>query len=300
MSGRSLSRPRRVAIATVLGLAAALALAGPSAAVEPTAFGHVIKPAAKQNYPQARAASEQRYGRPGVIRYFDSNAPDSWATFNTKLTDHTGIISFRIAPTTVLSGAADSQLRTWFSQAPTTRVTYWSYMHEPEDDIVRGAFTKPDYRAAWAHIAQIARSVGNDRLKATLILMCYTVNKASKRTWTDYYSPGDIDVLGWDCYNHGEARGVYGEPATLYQRAIDVSRSTGLPWGMAEFGSRLAAGDSTGAGRAAWLRKVSRYFADQGAQFASYFNTNGAGSDYRLLDEPSRQAWYDVVSDQTP
>jgi hypothetical protein len=70
---------------------------------------------------------------------------------------------------------------------------------------------------------------------------------------------------------------------------------------MDEFRSRLAAGDTTGAGRAAWLLKVSRYFKDQGAIFASYFDTNGDGkSDYRLLDEPSRQAWRDVISDQIP
>jgi hypothetical protein len=157
------------------------------------------------------------------------------------------------------------------------------------------------YRAAWARIAGLARQANNPQLRATLILMCYTVNPQSGRTWTNYYAAGNIDVLGWDCYNQDEKRGVYGEPTNLYSRAITTSRNAGLPWGMAEFGSLLAAGDATGAGRAAWPLKVSRYFRDEGALFASYFDTNGDGkSDYRLLDEPSRRAWYDVVSDQTP
>jgi hypothetical protein len=106
--------------------------------------------------------------------------------------------------------------------------------------------------------------VNNPQLRATLILMCFTVNPASGRNWTNYYSPGNIDVLGWDCYNHGEARGVYGDPATLYSRAIQVSRGAGLPWGMAEIGSTLARGDTTGTRRAAWLIDVARYLGGQG------------------------------------
>lgn len=302
---------RRLALATAVGLgtwsAAMTGLAAPASAatgdalVAGTAFGAVVKPAKGESYQQALARSESRYGRLGVIRYFDSNSPDSWSTFTNKLGDHTAIISFRISPTTVLSGSADSQLLAWFRSAPTDRVTYWSYMHEPEDDIARGSFTMSSYRNAFARIAGLARQAGNPQLRSTLILMCYTVNPASGRTWTNYY-PGDgvIDVLGWDCYNHGENRGVYGKPATLYSRAVETSRAAGLPWGMAEIGSRIARGDTTGAGRAAWLTSVAKYLHGEGAEFVSYFDTNGAGTDYRLLDEPSRQAWYDVVSDQTP
>jgi hypothetical protein len=295
----------------VAGLGAGAASARPAGAAvgatidattTSTAFGNVVKPQGTQTYQQALSISESRYGgRLAVIRYFDGNAPDDWATFTSKLTDHTGIISFRIAPATVISGSADAMLLNWFRTAPTDHVTYWSYMHEPEDDIERGSFTASQFRTAWARIAGLARQAANPQLKATLILMCYTVNKASGRTWTNYYSPGDVDVLGWDCYNHGEKKGIYGEPTNLYSRAITVSRNAGLPWGMAEFGSLLALGDTTGEGRAAWLVKVSKYFADEGALFASYFDTNGDGkSDYRLLDEPSRLAWNSVISDQTP
>jgi hypothetical protein len=295
---------RGLALVTALALGTMLAgIVSPgsaSAATGDTAYGAVVKPASGESYQQALARSESRYGRLGIVRYFDSNAPDPWSTFNSKLTDHTAIISFRISPTTVLNGSADAQLLSWFRSAPTDRITYWSYMHEPEDDIAGGAFTMANYRAAFARVAGLARQANNPQLRATLILMCYTVNPASGRNWTNYYSPGNVEVMGWDCYNHGENRGVYGKPDTLYSRAIETSRSVGLPWGMAEIGSRIARGDTTGAGRAAWLTSAARYLHTEGAEFVSYFDTNGAGTDYRLNDEPSRQAWYDVVSDQTP
>jgi len=300
---RMSARVRRIARITAAGVAAAalsVGTAGVAVAVTPTAFGAVVKPKSGETYPQALASSESRYGRLGVIRYFDGNAPDDWSLYNSKFTDHTSIISFRIPPSTVNSGSADATLRTWFRNAPTTRTTYWTYMHEPEDEIPR-SYSALAYRTAWQRVADIAAANAPDTMVATFILQCYTVNPASHRTWTDYY-PGAqyVDVLGWDCYNHGEKRGVYGEPATLYSRAIDVSRQAGKPWGMAEIGSKLATGDTTGSGRAAWLRKAAVYLHNEGAQFVSYFDTNGAGTDYRLLDEPSRQAWYDVVSDQTP
>jgi hypothetical protein len=314
MSARTTAAVRRIALTTSVGLAVALLVASTSpgsVAAEPdpaasdladtgTAFGAVVKTQGGETYQQALARSESRYGRLGIIRYFDGNAPDSWSLFNSKLTDHTGIISFRIAPNTVNSGQFDDALRTWFANAPRDRTTYWSYMHEPEDDIARGAFTAAAFRTAWARVAGLAREAGNPQLHATLIMMCFTVNPSSGRTWTNYYSEGNVDVLGWDCYNHGENRGVYGSPATLYSRAINVSRGAGLPWGMAEIGSKLARNDTTGAGRAAWLTSVARYLHTEGAEFVSYFDTNGAGTDYRLLDEPSRRAWFDVVSDQTP
>jgi hypothetical protein len=287
--------------ALLVTLVVAALPAAPAGAEEPgTAFGAVVKAQRGETYQQARARSETRYGRLGVIRYFDRSDLDGWDLLDQRLTDHTGIVSFRIPPATVNSGAADAELLAWFRAAPTGRTTYWSYMHEPEDEVRRGDFSAAAYRSAWARIAGLAGQVGNPQLEATLILMCYTVNPASGRTWTDYYAAGSVEVLGWDCYNHGEKRGVYGDPATLYSRAVTVSRNAGLPWGMAEIGSLLAAGDTTGAGRAAWLTRVARYLHAEGAEFVSYFDTNGAGTDYRLLDEPSRQAWYDVVSDQVP
>jgi len=288
-----------LAAATMAPVTATAGTAVEAEAVSSTRFGAVVKPLKGESYADALARSEARYGRLGIIRYFDRGELDPWSLLNARLTDHPAIVSIRIPPSDVVSGVADKALRTWFSSAPTDRRIWWSYMHEPEDEIARGDYTAAEYRAAFRRVSDIAAEAQNWRLRATLILMCYTVNPKSGRNWQDYYAPGAVDVLGWDCYNHGEKRGVYGKPATLYGNAIATSRDAGLPWGMAEIGSKIADGDD-GTGRGAWLRSVASYLYGEGALFVSYFDTNGAGADYRLLDEPSRQAWYDVVSDQMP
>jgi hypothetical protein len=285
-----------------LGLAAAAALvpAASASGADPIRFGAAVKPQGTESYQTAFARSEQRYGRLGVVRYFDGNGPDAWSSLEAKFSDRPAIVSFRISPSTVLSGSQDSALRSWFATAPTDRPTWFAYLHEPEDNIARGEFTAAQFRDAFAHVAAIADSVGNPQLHATLVLMCYTVNPTSGRNWRNYYADGAVDVIGWDCYNHKWRSNSYGTPENLMGRAVTTSETAGVPWGIAELGSVLANGDD-GRGRAAWLTASARYIATEGGIFLSYFDTSGAkGTNYRLTDEPSRQAWYDVVSDQNP
>ena len=99
---------------------------------------------------------------------------------------------------------------------------YWTYYHEPEDNIEAGAFTAAQYRAAWQRISSLALRANNPRLHATLILMCYTLTPASGRSFADYY-PGDayIDVLAWDCYNQVWAKGQYIAPADPVRRCAE-------------------------------------------------------------------------------
>jgi hypothetical protein len=294
-------RHRLVVLATALALGVvAVITSSPSDAAAGTAFGAVVKPKRGDTFSAALRRSENAYGGLGVIRYFDGNAPDSWADLTSKLTTHNAIVSWRIAPKAVLSGTYDAQIHDWFAAAPRDRTTWYSYMHEPEDNIARGEFTAADYRAAFAHVSELARQVGNPQVKSTLILMCYTVNPASGRNWSNYFAgSASVDVLGWDCYNHGSGAAGYGTPAKLLATAIATSEGAGMPWGIAELGSTLAPGDA-GSGRAAWLTACAQYLAAHGALFVSYFDTNGAGTDYRLLDPPSIQAWHDVVVDQIP
>jgi hypothetical protein len=164
------------------------------------------------------------------------------------------------------------------------------YYHEPEDNIENGEFSASEYRSAWRRIAGLADRTGNPRLWATLVLMCYSVNPGSGRNWRDYYPGGDvIDVLGWDCYNHGHRKGEYAAPQNIYAKSIEISRAAGKPFGYAEMGSVLLPGDN-GTGRAAWLRSVASYLNSQGPLWVSYFDTK-LDVDFRLLDGPSQRAW---------
>jgi hypothetical protein len=283
------------------GPASAVLTRSSAAASTPTAspdgplYGALVKPTGSQSYQQALAASEGRYGRLGIVRYFDGAAPEPWSALNAKLTDHTSIVSFRYLPSSILNGSHDADLRAWFASAPTDHLVYWSYLHEPEDDIARGTFTAADYRAAWAHIAAIATSVNNPELRATLILMCWSVRPAAHRNWQDYYSPGSIQVIAWDCYNAKYRTAEYGLPTTIMGAAIAISQQLGLEWGIAELGSVKVSGDPTGSRRAAWLARCATYLQQQGASFVAYFDINGKKTDYRLLDQPSITEWASLV-----
>ena len=204
-------------------------------------------------------------------------------------------VSFKATPQTVLTGAYDASLKSWFATAPLGRQIWWSYYHEPEDQIEAGTFTAAEYRAAWQRISSLADTAGNPDLHATLILMCFTLEKTSGRNFADYY-PGSayIDTLGFDCYNQMAGKGGYIAPADQFDSVLAVAGSTGKPWGVAEFGSHLVAGDS-GAGRAAWLTESGAWLQVHHASWVSYFDSPVSG-EYRLMDAASKAAWRTVVT----
>jgi hypothetical protein len=260
-------------------------------------MGVSVLSSAGHSYRQARRAADKRYGGLRVVRYFDPNTPNPWRVIRRDVGRRPIVTSFRATPADVLSGRQDSLFRHWFGQAPLRRITWWSYLPEPEDDIAGGAYPASDYRAAFAHLSQLASTAGNPNLRSTLILMCYTLSQFSGRDWRDYYAgSADVDVMGWDCYNDRAPRGVYESPREIFHAAVRLSRRLGKPWGIAETGSPLV-GKDTGSHRAAWLRHVGRYARRHHAQFATYFDINWGSVDYRLTDRRSRVAWRAVVKD---
>jgi len=204
-------------------------------------------------------------------------------------------VSFKASPTQVNTGAYDATIKAWFAGAPRDRDVYWTYFHEPEDNIAAGEFTAAEYRAAWQRISALADTAGNTKLHATLILMCFTLEPSSGRTFADYY-PGAsaIDVLGWDCYNGNASKGTYIDPAAQFDRVLATSKSLGKPFAVAEFNSHLVAGDG-GAGRAAWLKTSASWLATNHAVYVSIFDSP-VGGDYRMTDSASQQAWKQVVA----
>ena len=88
----------------------------------------------------------------------------------------------------------------------------------------RGAFTAAEFVDAWVHIQGLAEQADNDRLRATVVLMCWTVNPESDRDWRDFAPPAElIDVFAWDCYAHGTSAETYIEPWSA-ARACDRRR----------------------------------------------------------------------------
>lgn len=260
----------------------------PAAARAPggIAWGTSVMPYAGESYAHAWSRDEQEMA-PEIVRYFDPG------TGGPRWPSQTGsmplVISFKLPPAQVLDGSHDAQLAAFFAATP--RLTYWSYWHEPEDDIARGAFTAAAYRAAWTHIATIARASGKP-LRATLILMGFSTKPGSGRTWTDYYpGPAVIDVLGWDCYSHGRTD----TPATIYGSALTASLQAGKPWAIAETGVPSVQVPDR-AERQAKLTAMASYLshAQERPEFVTYFDSDpdapNIGFGWNISHDPAAAA----------
>jgi hypothetical protein len=237
------------------------------------------------------------FGRMPIVRVYYPGlpSPNAWTTGLPEANHSAVIVSFKALPTTILSGADDAALRHFFNSAPSGHPIYYSYYHEPEDNIAAGQFRLADYKAAWARVASIANAAHNPSLHSTLILMSWDLVIASHRHWKDYLPGGGIiSTLGWDAYPVGSATNVHPQltpPDGFMGPAIAASKSVGLPYGFPEFGL------STPQGRPGWLATVGNYIMKSGALFAAYFNGNDQYPTLRLTDAASIAVWRGFVAE---
>lgn len=289
-------------------LIATLTVAPPARAGESgVLFGTAVPIRNNLTAEEAVAQKDWAYGRPTpmpISRVFYRQGPEPWPGWAGE-SGRPVVVSFSYPPLEVLAGDHDDELTTWFEGAPDYDV-YWSYWHEPEDNAARGQFTGAEYRAAWRYIAALADDAApaTAQLHATLILMCWTLNPRSGRNWLDFYEPTVHTMFSFDCYNHAWRRGAYGAPGSFLRPLLNWAEDNpDKPWGLSEFGSIKVESDTNGSRRAAWLRDVGAFLAAQhtsnpetAAQFGIYFDVKGPkGTDFRLSDWRSRNAWRDVV-----
>jgi hypothetical protein len=259
-----------------------------------TLFGASVYEAGR-TWTEAVADSNEFYGGMDVVRVFYPGLPSAWPGRAGQVNGPV-VVSFKAQPSEVLSGKYDAFFTDWFKKAPRDRDIWWTYWHEPEDDVESGGFKAEEWRNAYRRLAGFADAASNPKLHNTVILMCWTVNPKSGRTFSNYFPGSDVvETLGWDCYSHPSDPTTYSRPEDMYGRAVTQSKALGIPFGIAETGSRLAQGDESGEKRAVWLRTIARWLADRDATFVTYFDSV-VGGEFRLLDEPSRKAWRDVVT----
>lgn len=164
-----------------------------------------------------------------IARIYNSANP-VWPTYVPKET--VAQISFKISPANVLNGSRDAALTNFFSQLSETGTIYWTYFHEPEDDISRGAFTAEEFRNAFDYIIDLQKNLNKPNLVPTLCLMAYSVNPASKRNWKDYL-PEKVELVSWDGYYADS----YGEDVSkVFGPVREVMKTVDLPWAVAETG----------------------------------------------------------------
>ena len=245
---------------------------------------------------ESLAQTTAQFGRMPIVRVYYRGLPASnaWDGGLAGANHSAVIVSFKALPTDILSGADDAALTHFFDTAPTGHPIYYSYYHEPEDNIAEGQFTLADYKAAWARVVALADAARNPDLHSTLILMNWDLVKASGRDWKSYLPGGGIiSTLGWDAYPVGSATNVNPQPtppADFMGPCITASESVGLPYGFPEFGL------STATGRAAWMTEVGNYLMTSGALFASVFNGVAQYPTLQLTDQASQDVWKGFVA----
>ncbi|HEY2550845.1 MAG TPA: hypothetical protein VGI64_09740 [Streptosporangiaceae bacterium] len=240
----------------------------------------------------------REFGRMGIVRTYYPGLPaaSAWTTGLPAANHSAVIVSFKALPSAILSGSDNAVLSHFFDSAPAGHPIYYSYYHEPEDNISAGEFTAAAYRHAWAHIVALARAASNPALHATLILKARDLLPGSRWNWKDYLPGGGIiSTLGWDAYPVGSADNVNPQPtppALFMGRAIAASKKAGLPFGIAEFGL------STPVGRAAWMKRVGSYLVRSGAVFATLYDGSSRIPALRMNDRASIAVWRSFVSHQ--
>lgn len=259
-------------------------------------FGSSIhREPASEPWPDALAREDALFGPLKVVRIFFPEAqgvPKPWTAAELNH-NRAVVVSFKLLPQRVLAGTYDDAMRNWFATAPHDRQVWWVYWHEPENDIQAGRFTAKDYRAAFAHLDQLADEAHNPMLRTTQVLMDWTLDINSGRNWRDYYPGVDvIDVQAWDQYNYvNDSTCTYQtmEAHETNRPAYQITKAEGNDYAIAEIGSQNCI-----AQRPAWLRNVGDW-ARPRAVFVTYFHST-IGGDYRLTDPASQDAWREVVN----
>jgi hypothetical protein len=242
------------------------------------------------------AQDRAEFGQLPIVRLYYPGMPSSnaWTTGLPAQAKSAVVVSFKAQPSAILSGADNAALSHFFDTAPTGHPIYYSFYHEPENNIAAGQFTASAYRAAWAHVVALADAAHNPDLHSILILMAYDLKPASHRNWRDYMpSGGIISTLGWDAYPAGAAGGgklAATPPAQFMGPEVAASKAAGLPFGFAEFGL------PTSVGRAEWLNEVGNYLMTSGALFGTLFDSSAVSPSMQLTDSASISVWRSFVA----
>lgn len=232
------------------------------------------------------AAALAALGSPGYHRDFGVDGPDEDP--HTEPPAH-GSTKQRTAPADCVLhvGWKDDVglIGPWLAAAPPERRYWLTWWHEPMGDMTPAA-----YRASAGELAELLAD--HPRRHQVLghgpVVTRYWLDQAGGDP-ADWWYPG-ATMYGTDCYTGG-AR--YRPPAEMFGSAARAARERGVPWLVPEWGSERVSGDTTGAGRAAWIRDCVAWLREQRDCLAvAWWHVGGC----RLDRDPERAVFRELLA----
>lgn len=121
------------------------------------------------------------------------------------------MLSVKVAAGATMAAIASGQFLPHYQQIARDMVAlglrdfYYIFQHEPEDDVERGDFTAPNFRAASRNVYNAVNPIIHPAGGLSAItLMEWTIDPSSGRNVADYFVP-EADMILWDSYNKGNA-----------------------------------------------------------------------------------------------
>lgn len=148
---------------------------------------------------------------------------------------------------------------------------YWTYHHEPEDNLTTSA-QQADYRSTWRRLLAAADEVPGVTLEPLVILMAWSLSPASGRDWTAW-DPDPSLPIGFDLY----------KPANV-QHVLDWHERTGRDFAIPEFGAT-----GTDEDRLAKIETMIPPLLEAKPLFVTYFDSTVGGA-YPLNSYPRASA----------
>jgi hypothetical protein len=178
-----------------------------------------------------------------------------------------------------------------------------SWFHERDNNTPQDQKSRLDFFARQRHLRDLAVANGRglvefmsppQTLQWTQVASTSTKVKGNGdwRTWWPGSGLGSV----WDCYADSWAA-RYPDPEKFLALPFEAADGTGRPLYVAELGAARLSSDTTGAGRAAWIRDVVAILRERGAAYVAWWNDLGTGgTDFRLADKPSANAWREALT----
>jgi len=208
------------------------------------------------------AAADRRVYLPGLP------STNAWSTGLAGANRSAIVISFKALPEDIILGYDNGALANFFDTAPRMCPFYYSYWHEPEDNIAAGQFTLADYLKAWADVVSLADAAHKHRASLDPRADGLGRPPALGRNWRSYFPPGTSSPPSAGLVSRGRVGTP--SPASFMAADVAVSRAAHLRFGSASSTHHRPRPPN-------WLSAVGAYIRASGAAYGTLYDSADMG-----------------------